>query len=158
MLSSYDAIIASGRKARCSHNRDAARPLRTILLCGLCLITALSGCATPSGKSNDQKQLKQVASSFHRYLRWGKYDKALEFIDDTERESFRGRYREYEEGFNLVELKIVSVDRSDGEATVEVQQKHYRDDNMIVEDVLIIERWRKTNDTWRLTDRNEEES
>ncbi len=119
----------------------------------------LGACAGPQAVGEDKMDLDQSLKTFHKNLRWSRYEIASEQLTPSYKQRFLGRYEEMGEDMHFVHLEVLKIDRDDDvEATVanvEVLQKWYREPDMTVKNDKIIEIWRRESSGWQLSDRVE---
>jgi hypothetical protein len=107
----------------------------------------------PEHETASPVRLREVVVEFHRNLRWARYDHAVAVVHTSYKERFRGRYEELGEDYHIIDLRIRKVDIQDEQATVEVEQKWYREPNMTVRKDRFVELWEPTRDSWEMHDR-----
>lgn len=118
----------------------------------------VTGCASPEQKPDpsvrDAQRLQQTVGTFHRDMRWGRWESASVYLVPEKRQAFLGRYEELGDDFHIVELELKSVKRDgDGRAIVELEQQSYREPSMTVKKERLIEVWDKRGLGWVLLDR-----
>ena len=137
--------------------RPELRRLFTLLM--LALAITLSACETASPVGEDKLDLQQSLQTFHKNLRWSRYEIASEQLTPAFKQRFLGRYEEMGDDMHFVHIEVLQVERVVEEeaslANVEVLQKWYREPDMTVKTDKIIEIWRRDDIGWRLTDRVE---
>ena len=112
---------------------------------------------------DDQVELQASLTTFHRNLRWSRFETASAQVDESYRQSFTGRYEELGDDFHIVALEVKKVELDTPrdpdvppEAIVEVEQRSYREPNMVVKKVRYVERWRQDRMRgWMLMERIE---
>lgn len=132
---------------------------------GLVLVASLftGACASP-GKNSPKSEkpgtdLNNSIQGFHRFLRWGKFRKASQFVAADYREGFLNGLMEREGKLEVVEIEVKRVQMSDSDrAVVEVRQKQYSDKSMKLRTREMTEIWEKTDGKWRLTRRHRNSS
>ncbi len=131
--------------------------LLTLLMLALSL--TLGACETASPVGEDKLDLQQSLQTFHKNLRWSRYEIASEQLTPAYKQRFLGRYEEMGDDMHFVHLEILKVERvvedEKSMANVEVLQKWYREPDMTVKTDKIVEIWRRDDIGWRLTDRVE---
>jgi predicted small secreted protein len=129
----------------------------TLLLLALAL--TLGACETASPVGEDRLDLQQSVQTFHKNLRWSRYEIASEQLTPAFKQRFLGRYEEMGEDMHFVHIEVLQIERvveeEESLANVEVLQKWYREPDMTVKTDKIIEIWRRDDIGWRLTDRVE---
>ena len=115
------------------------------------------GCSAAMKKSKDQPKestdLKIIVMHYHQHMRWGLWEKASMYLEESSRQKFIGRFEELGEDFKITDLEIKQVLRADGSATVEVEQQWYHEPNMTVQKERLMEVWKLGSDGWRLSER-----
>jgi hypothetical protein len=131
--------------------------LRALLLC----VSMCTGCAAAQNSADDGQALKASVMEFHRNLRWSRYEFAAQHVDPKFREAFLGRYEELGDDYHLVQLEIKKLEMTREEdkpvATIEVEEKWYREPNMVVKTDRVIERWERIRDGWLIVERMEKD-
>ena len=132
------------------------RALTTLALAILFMLSACSG-AQPVGE--DKMDLKDSVQTFHKNLRWSRYEVASLQLTPSYRQSFLGRYEEMGDDMHFVQLEVLQITREDegleSKATVEVLQKWYKEPDMTVKTDKIMELWSREKGGWMLTERIE---
>ena len=120
-----------------------------------------AGCAAAQNSADDGQALKASVTEFHRNLRWSRYEFAAQHVDPKFREAFLGRYEELGEDYHLIQLEIKKLELSKDEerpvATIEVEEKWYKEPNMVVKTDRVIERWERIRDGWFMVERIEKD-
>lgn len=116
------------------------------------LTALLSGCAqTQNAKVDSRYELQLTVENFHRDLRWEEFERASEVIHPSFQNKFLGRYRDYGDDLDIVNLEIKSIE---SEATdrkiVEVEQKWVVEPDMTVNEKRFVEVWRRSENGWFL--------
>jgi hypothetical protein len=126
--------------------------LTTLLLL---LSLALPACAnSPTDKSIDDKANLQVTvQTFHRDMRWKRWESAAMLMAPEKRQEFLGRYEELGEDFHISSIELKSLTHEGDKAIIDLEQESYKEPAMIVKKKRIIEVWEKRDSAWVLTDR-----
>lgn len=131
--------------------------LLALLLC----VSMSAGCAAAQNSADDGQALKASVTEFHRNLRWSRYEFAAQHVDPKFREAFLGRYEELGDDYHLVQLEIKKLEMTREEdkpvAMIEVEEKWYREPNMVVKTDRVIERWERIRDGWFMIERMEKD-
>ena len=125
------------------------------------LLFLIAGCAQTEEKQNedpgDQFELQRTIQSFHRKLRWGEFEKASYMVAESHRQEFLGRYEEYGEDFDIVDLEVKTVQQLDTDRRkVKVDQKWLIEPDMTVNDDTYVEIWKRRGSGWELEERVKE--
>jgi hypothetical protein len=127
------------------------------MVVGLVCLGVGSGCAAAQNSADDGQALKASVTEFHRNLRWSRYEFAAQHVDPTFREAFLGRYEELGEDYHLVQLDIKKLEMGTEDekpiATIEVEEKWYKEPNMVVKTDRVVERWTRIRDGWFMSER-----
>jgi hypothetical protein len=127
-----------------------------ILLAALVLV---AGCDENQrdNDSTDQFELQRTVQRFHRKLRWSEFDKAARMIEESNRQEFLGRYEEYGDNLDIVDLEVETVENLDTDhRKVQVEQKWLLEPDMTVNEDTYIEIWKRRGSGWMLKDRMKE--
>ncbi len=123
----------------------------------LIILVCSFGCSAAMKKSKDQPKestdLKLIVMHFHQHMRWGLWEKASMYMDESVRYKFLGRFEELGEDYKITDLEIKQVLRTPEESTVEVEQQWYHEPNMTVQKERLMEVWKLGSDGWRLSER-----
>ncbi|MFP4600725.1 MAG: hypothetical protein ACOC9W_03140 [Persicimonas sp.] len=127
----------------------------TILLTAL----ILPACANSPGKEaiDDKANLQAAVMTFHRDMRWQRWESAAMMVAPEERQKFLGRYEQLGEDFSIIELDLKSVSQGENAAIIDVQQQSMKEPSMVVKKERIIEVWEKRDSAWLLTERMEKD-
>jgi type II secretory pathway component PulJ len=136
-------------------------PTQPYKLSGLLLaaILLVVGCDENQRKndSTDQFELQRTVQQFHRKLRWSEFDKAARMIEESNRQEFLGRYEEYGDDLDIVDLEVKTVENLDTDhRKVQVEQKWLLEPDMTVNEDTYIEIWKRRGSGWMLKDRMKE--
>jgi hypothetical protein len=129
--------------------------MKYLTLLILALAMTLPACAnSPTDKSIDDKANLQVTvQTFHRDMRWRKWEAASMLVAPEKRQEFLGRYDELGEDFYISNLELKSLTRGDDKAILDVEQESYIEPAMIVKKKRLIEVWELRDGDWLLADR-----
>lgn len=131
------------------------------IFCSLVLVLTLtSGACTPTEQKKpripgDVRDLQFSLQNFHKDLRWGRYDHAVEFVDESFKYTFLGRYEEMEDDLRITDLTVKSVEMNEDYTIVEVEQEWYKESELVVRKERFIERWVEVDRRWLLKERLE---
>lgn len=125
----------------------------TSLLLALALVAP--ACAnSPTDRSIDDKaNLQMTVQTFHKNMRWSRWESAAMVVAPAKRQEFLGRYDELGEDFHISSLEIKALSRLKDKAIVDIEQEYYKEPAMIVKKDRYIEVWEKTDGDWMLTER-----
>src|SRR5690554_6244885 len=119
-------------------NSPAPRALRR-LLTALCLLSlaglmGAAGCAhSPTEQAiEDQGDLQLTVQTFHRDMRWKRWESAALVVAPDKRDAFLARYDELGEDFHISNIEIKSLEHLKEEVIVELEQESYTEPAMIV--------------------------
>ncbi len=131
------------------------RYILTILLTAL----LLPACAnSPTDKAIDDKaNLQTTVMTFHRDMRWQRWESAAMMVAPEDRQKFLGRYEELGEDYSIVELDLKSVTQGENAAVIDVEQQSMKEPAMVVKKERLIEVWEKRDSAWLLTERMEKD-
>jgi len=127
--------------------------MRTVLL--LCISVAIvSACSTLSGLRED---LKDTVVAYNDSIRWGQFNKAEHFVDDSVRQEFEARTKAAK-NVKIADYRILSTDFEvdKGEQTVEVEFDYYISPVYQVKTLVDEQKWsyvfveREKKKQWRL--------
>jgi hypothetical protein len=115
----------------------------------------LPACAnSPNDRSIDDTADLQVAvQTFHREMRWQRWEAAVALVAPEERAAFMARYDELGEDYKISEMEVKSVVRGEDSAIVDVEQQSFKEPAMIVKKERYIEMWEKRDKDWLLIKR-----
>ncbi len=122
----------------------------------LLLVTlALPACAnSPTDKSIDDKaNLQMTVQTFHRDMRWRRWESAAMLIIPQKRQEFLGRYEELGDDFHISSIELKSLTRAKDKAIIDIEEETYKEPAMIVKKERIIEVWEKHDDAWLVAER-----
>lgn len=113
------------------------------------------GCAhSPTDQSvKDQADLELTVTTFHRDMRWRRWEAAAASVAPERRRQFLARYRELGDDFHISNLEIKTLDRVGSEVIVDLEEESYTEPAMIVKKKRYIEVWEKPDNAWLLTRR-----
>jgi hypothetical protein len=116
---------------------------------------ALPACAnSPTDKSIDDKANLQVTvQTFHRDMRWRRWESASMLVAPEKRQEFLGRYDELGEDFHISNLELKSLTRLEEKAIIDMEEESYKEPAMIVKKKRLIEIWELRDGDWFLADR-----
>lgn len=126
--------------------------LTTLIL----LITlALPACAnSPTDKSIDDKaDLQVTVQTFHRDMRWRRWESASMLVAPEHRQEFLGRYDELGEDYYISNLELKSLTRLENKAILDIEEESYKEPAMIVKKKRLIEIWEKRGGDWLMAER-----
>jgi len=116
----------------------------------LFLTVALSALFACSG-AQPEKDLPYRVEVFNEHLRWGRFDRAAEFVVPMRRAAFIQEREEQAEEVRLSDYEIISVRReSETTAKVRVSLMWNRMDSTIIKKSVLEETWTKAGSTWFL--------
>lgn len=136
--------------------------LLTLMFAGLMLMGA-DDCGQRQPTLEDGNELTGALRTFHKNLRWARYDDASRLVAVEYQQTFLGRYEELGEDFHMISLEVTKVTMESDEklrkpiAIVEVEQEWYIEPDMTVKKEKFIERWQREQTTWLLQERVEKE-
>src|SRR5690554_6255287 len=140
-------------------NSPARRTLRR-LLTALCLLSLVglmgaAGCAhSPTDQAiEDQGDLQLTVQTFHRDMRWMRWESASMAVAPDKRDAFLARYDALGEDFHISNIEIKSLEHLKEEVIVELEQESYTEPAMIVKKKRYIEVWKKPESNWFMTQR-----
>lgn len=123
---------------------------------GLILLAAplwLQACA---GAQSPADTFQRDLDAYHAHLRWGRFDEAVNYLAEDEREEFLGELEQRGEGYQITdfEVKSVTVTEPNKEALVVVWIQSYRlpSTTMRAETTLETWSWDEELRTWQITD------
>ena len=120
--------------------------LGTIVLC-------LQACA---GAQSPAETFQRDLDAYHAHLRWGRFDEAVNYLAEDEREEFLGDLEQRGDGYQITdfEVKSVTVTEANKEAIVVVWIQSYRlpSTTMRAETTLETWSWDDQLRTWQITD------
>ncbi len=131
-------------------------PHRAWLLLAALAILATSCAQTPDEKTDpgDEFELQKTLQQFHRDLRWGEFESAAQTVTESHRQTFLGRYEEYGDDLDIVNLEVEAVrSMEDNRRRVEVEQEWLVEPDMRVRDDTFVEIWTPAGQGWMLEDR-----
>lgn len=136
------------------------RLLQALLLFFMATMLMGSDCAHRQPTIEDGNELEGALRSFHKNLRWARYEDASRLVADEYKQVFLGRYEELGEDFHITMLEVVSVKMQPLEkgdkwpvADVEVEQEWYIEPNMTVKKDTFVETWNRRQTSWVLEER-----
>ena len=117
-----------------------------ITLCLLGIILAGSTC------SNRKGTLQKASRSYYQYLQWKQFDRAAQYIDESEREPFVSKMESAEESYHIVDFRIdrVSLSEAEDTAKVKVTIEYYRYPSVTVRRFHKEEQWNYEDGKWWL--------
>lgn len=131
------------------------RPLHTSPLVLIFGATALwlQACA---GAQSPADTFQRDIDAYHAHLRWGRFDEAVNYLAEDEREEFLGELEQRGDGYQITdfEVKSVTVTEANKEALVVVWIQSYRlpSTTMRAETTLETWSWDDQLRTWQITD------
>jgi hypothetical protein len=132
-----------------------SRPLHTSALCLILLVATLwlQACA---GAQSPSDTFQRDLDAYHAHLRWGRFDEAVNYLAEDEREEFLGELEQRGDGYQITdfEVKSVTVTEANKEAIVVVWIQSYRlpSTTMRAETTLETWSWDDQLRTWQITD------
>lgn len=135
-------------------NFAARRLLRALCLLWLVgLMSAAAGCAhSPTDQAiEDQSDLQLTVQTFHRDMRWRRWESASMVVAPDKRAAFLARYDALGDDFHISNIEIKALERLRGEVVIELEQESYTEPAMIVEKKRYIEVWKKPESNWFVT-------
>lgn len=144
-----------------THSNSPARRTLRRLLTALCLLgviglmSAATGCAhSPTEQAiEDQGDLQLTVQTFHRDMRWMRWESASMVVAPDKRDAFLARYDALGEDFHISNIEIKSLEHLKEEVIVELEQESYTEPAMIVKKKRYIEVWKKPESNWFMTQR-----
>ena len=117
-----------------------------ITLCFLGILLAGSTC------SNRKGNLQKASQSYYLYLQWKQFDRAAQFIDESEREPFVSKMENAEESYHIVDFRIdrVNVSETEDTAKVKVTIEYYRYPSVTVKTLQKEQHWKYEDGKWWL--------
>lgn len=140
-------------------NSPAQRTLRRLLgalfLLSLLGLLGAAGCAhSPTDQAiEDQGDLQLTVQTFHRDMRWMRWESASMAVAPDKRDAFLARYDELGEDFHISNIEIKSLEHQKDQVLVELEQESYTEPAMIVKKKRYIEVWKKPESHWFMTQR-----
>ena len=131
------------------------RPLHTSAVVLIFGATALwlQACA---GAQSPADTFQRDLDAYHAHLRWGRFDEAVNYLAEDEREEFLGELQQRGDGYQITdfEVKSVTVTEANKEAIVVVWIQSYRlpSTTMRAETTLETWSWDDQLRTWQITD------
>ncbi len=113
----------------------------------------LQGCAAAQSPADT---FQRDLDAYHAHLRWGRFDEAINYLAEDEREEFLGELEQRGDGYQVTdfEVKSVTVTEPNKEAIVVVWIQSYRlpSTTMRAETTLETWSWDDQLRTWQITD------
>ncbi|NQW63529.1 MAG: hypothetical protein HQ461_11915 [Deltaproteobacteria bacterium] len=113
----------------------------------------LQACA---GAQSPSDTFQRDLDAYHAHLRWGRFDEAVNYLAEDEREEFLGELEQRGDGYQITdfEVKSVTVTEANKEAIVVVWIQSYRlpSTTMRAETTLETWSWDDQLRTWHITD------
>jgi hypothetical protein len=136
---------------------SARRYILSVALFGL-IAGGLLGCASTQQSKTDvvtnPEDIQRKIEDFHRFLVWELFDRASSSVHRSYRETFLGKYEEYGDDLNIVEMEMKRLERIGPKSMrVEVEQRWYVEPDMSVDDDRFVEIWKLSGAGWQLHDR-----
>lgn len=121
----------------------------TGVVLGLCAAT-LGGCVPPPGPL---ERLTDAAYDLNTATRFGRMDVAMDYVEPAVRLEFAKRHSSWGQRVRVLDVDLTSI-RPMAEDTVDVQVvvAWRRIDEMTMRRSLIAQRWKITDDDWRLVE------
>ena len=115
------------------------------------VFVSLVACASGDGM---QTKLQDATSGYNRYLRWGDYDRAAEYLPQTSRDSFLHLHERVSEDLVVVDYRItrLSIDKETGSASCRAEIEWHTDRRLIVETTSVDQLWQWYEGSWVLVD------
>jgi hypothetical protein len=123
-----------------------------LLLAVLAVVSVACSGSQDVPESEPETALDKVVLEYNRYLKWGMYDRAADFVSPAHREGFLGRYEEKGEEFKIVSIEIRGVTYHGPAAIIESEQEWY-DESMVVRKERFMEVWSRANGPWQRGER-----
>jgi hypothetical protein len=124
--------------------------LALILLVATLCLQACAGAQSPA--DTFQRDL----DAYHAHLRWGRFDEAVNYLAEDEREEFLGELEQRGDGYQITdfEVKSVTVIEANKEAIVVVWIQSYRLPSTTMRAETTVETWSWDDKfmTWQITD------
>jgi len=88
------------------------------------------------------EEFGDALTAYTRFIRWGEFDRAGFFADESVADEFRARLRDAH-GVKIVELRVVDTDYDEerGEATVSIEMDYYLPSSMQVRTLTDVQQW-----------------
>ena len=118
--------------------------LNTILVVALIVLPGCQGGFARYSESSRIKVLHAAVNDYNRYLRWQEWERASDFIRDTERLAFREGFYEIEEDFRITEFEIRDTDVEEENARsadVVVLYRYYLLPSVTEKKVRVTQHW-----------------
>jgi hypothetical protein len=111
----------------------------------------LAACA---GGYERQTSLRNAVDEFHDGFRWGGMGSMLPHVRPEDQEAFTAGYEEAMRDVSIADYEVFRIRfADDGEsALVWVNMSWYREDEMIVHEATLCERWIESGSTWVRTE------
>jgi len=113
----------------------------------------LQACA---GAQSPSDTFQRDLDAYHAHLRWGRFDEAVNYLAEDEREEFLGELEQRGDGYQITdfEVKSVTVTEANKEALVVVWIQSYRLPSTTMRAETTVETWSWDDQlrTWQITD------
>jgi NTF2-like N-terminal transpeptidase domain len=110
----------------------------------------LSNACTTLGPS-PQEVLDRSIFSYHQHLRWQRFDKAANFVDKEQRESFTKNFEGAEDTLSIDDLEIKDIKYEDDEhAKVTVETRFFKLPSVTLQKTKWVQEWVRKGEEWWL--------
>ena len=123
-------------------------------LVGMLLVSTLAACG---GTQDNPQRFQRDVTDFHNHLRWGRFDQAEAYMNESTRAEFEGELQQLGAGYQVTEFELRSVTMYDDgkSAQVVVWMQSYRLPSTSVSEETVAETWEYNKElgSWELTKR-----
>lgn len=127
----------------------------------LAAVVAVASCAVAAGCSmsprNRGVQLREAVFGYNEAVRWGRIERASEWIPTKQRAGYVARKRAAWSGMSVheVDIRHVAVAPDESNAKVRVLVTFSRQGNPVLQKHLVEQRWRWEREGWMLIERRQ---
>lgn len=140
----------------CGYRDAAMRPFAIVLalLVSVPLASISSGCSAKRRQEKAAEQsrstLEEAARAYNDAVRWGRLEKAVEFIAQGEREAFLVAEARQAKLLRVTDIRIGRIELPPGssEATVPVTRTFYRTDDLREQTETVMQSWNLQGERW----------
>jgi hypothetical protein len=119
------------------------------LLLGACA-WVLAACVPPPGPL---ERLTDAAYDLNTAMRFGRMDVAMDYVDPAVRLEFAKRHSSWGEKVRVLDVDLASIQpMAEDTVDVKVLVAWHRTDEMTMRRSLVAQRWKITDDDWRLVE------
>ena len=118
---------------------------------GLLLALALAGCA---GGYDTQTAVRNAVDEFHDGFHWGAMGSMISHIRPADQDAFMADYEARMEGVTIADYEVNRLQIADDKSSAQVWVglSWFRNDEMVVHDVVVRETWVEEGSTWVRTE------